>query len=233
MKPWIYRLVLLALAGGSQAAEAAISVSKPLQSGLNAFVGHCPRPRRTTLFDWSAFPGQGNHVPGDVGNHLRQMSFENGPVGASIRSLSGHVLDIANWVDGPGFGADPNAQADLGIDDVESFELTVTGCRQIGFGISTGQGNVDSQVDGNGARFLVEVYRRVGDTTPFLTQEFDVGPGADAVWVTVASARRFKKVIVREIGRNGVGPAISDQYFTNILGCHCAKVGEVGPPRPD
>lgn len=225
--------VIVALVTAARPAGADVEQVRPVPSGLNGFFGDCPRPQRTTLLEWSRHPGQGRHRAGTTGPHLRRTSFHDPGSGASIRTLGG-LLDVSNWVDAPGFGEGPKGvRADLGSDGALVFQITLNGCKAVGFGIGTGLSNVPRRVDARGARFRVSAYRGESGSTLLFSRTVDLREKVDSVWLTLSSNHRITRIVVREIGARSGGTALADQYFTDVMGCDCLKTRAAMPARAE
>jgi hypothetical protein len=172
----------------------------------------------TTQFDWSSLFAPGAHSAGNLFPRIQQNTISVTLPDETVNSITGvavpDALNLANWVDAPGFNGPGNAAvADLAINDIESFDLVFgKALRSVGFAIITGTGNRPSEVDLSGATFQFTAKDQAGSVIGSGT--FSLASGrADQAWLTITSYGAFWRLEVREVGAS----SIADQYFSNIL----------------
>lgn len=170
-----------------------------------------------TAFDWSSYFPEGAHQSGELLPYLGAMELEAvGPDGL-VSTIAG-LLNIRNWVDGPGFDSlNGTAAADLAIDDVEIFYLEFGWpVHAVGFPVITGTSNAPGQTDLLGATFHLTALDDSNETVG--TALFSLNAGeVDQTWVSITSGTPFTQLIVEEIDT----PGIEDQYFGNIISTEC------------
>jgi hypothetical protein len=149
--------------------------------------------------------------------------------GNSVVKVAPSSLNLANWLDGPGFDAPGGgAAADLAINGVESFDITfAAGHRSVGLAIATGQGNPITpggtfDFDLLGASFSFTALDENGVVLG--SASFTLAAGRpDAAWLTITADEPFRTLQVREVN----APSAADQYFSNVL----AAVERVATPE--
>jgi hypothetical protein len=216
--PWLtFLLVLFLLFTSAPDTRAGfiISSNADVVAGRNAFLAS---GTTTAQFDWSSLFAPGAHSSGNLFPLIQRSSVSVTLPDSTVNSVTSvalpFALNIANWVDAPGFnGPGGAAVADLAINGVESFDLVFgKSHRSVGFAVITGTGNVPKDVDLTGATFLFTAKDQAGNVVGSGT--FSLAAGRiDQAWLTITSDVSFRRLEVLEVG----AASIADQYFSNIL----------------
>jgi hypothetical protein len=151
---------------------------------------------------------QNTNIPAAMaafGPSTTEFDWNNG-TGAPGTALGN--INIAHWIDGPGFDDGANPAFDLAINGVENvtwnFAAPVT---RIGFAMATGLGLLPTEIDHLGATFnLLTSNGDVGVITLA-----DAGSGY-AAWIEISSTTAFSSLSFTEVGNN-----IQDQYWGNVV----------------
>lgn len=157
------------------------------------------------LLTWSDF-APGPYTAGTVPPFVGGGNFTDG----DGDSVAGNI-SFGNWIDGPGFDYGATAVADLALNGSEDFTLNfATPVRGIALAISTGTGNLLSEVRQNGAIFNITAGADSGTLM--------LGPGGYTRWVTITSATPFSSISFTEAPVPGFeGDLIYDQYFGDVV----------------
>lgn len=158
----------------------------------------------TPLLTWSTF-APGPYTAGTAPPFVGGGFFSSGG-----NSVTGNIA-FGNWIDGPGFDHGMTAVADLALNDKEDFILNFAApVRRVAFAISTGTGNLMSEVRGNGAIFNITAGSDSGTLA--------LGPGGYTRWITITSATPFSTISFAEQPVPGfAGDLIYDQYFGDVV----------------
>jgi hypothetical protein len=174
----------------------------------------------TALFDWVDFFPMGTAWSfGDLPPVLDTGHVISATDPITLNTVSATpplTLFISNWIDGDGFNPNgvgfnrPSGAAgpDLAVNGPENFSLNfINAVTRLGFAVSTGLSNLQSEIDHTGAVFQVSTDR--GDTGVLTL--VDTGNGYSA-WVDISSILPFHVLTFFEPSAN-----VQDQYFGNIF----------------
>jgi hypothetical protein len=175
----IKSLFVAALLGlSATSAQAAITVTQ----STDIVGGTSAFGPSVTVFDWN----NGTGAPG---------------------SATGGV-NIANWIDGPGFDSGITPALDLAINGVENVTWNFAApVSRIGFAMATGLGRFPTEFDNLGATF--NLLTSNGDAGVITLA--DLGSGY-AAWIEISSTTAFSSLSFTEVGTN-----VQDQYWGNVV----------------